>query len=135
MRYISAPLMLTGCALAFSAAAEPVDGSKPLLCATIDTIECVAQADCQYGTSDSLGFPQFLEIDTQGKRITADRPDGTRLDTTITTVSEFDDRLVFQGVENSMGWSVSINRANGRMTVAIAGKQIAFMVFGACTAR
>lgn len=128
---IAPALLLT----ADAGAAEAFDGSKPLLCATVETVECGPQADCKYGTADSLGFPQFLHIDAQNKRISATRPDGTALNAVVTTVTPLDDRLVLQGVENSLGWAISISRATGRMAVAISGDQIVFSVFGACTAR
>lgn len=126
-------LIFTGYAVAMNAAAEALDGSKPLLCATIDTIECGARADCQSRSPEALRFPQFLHIDAGKKRIGATRPDGTSLNAVITTVTQLDDRLVLQGVENSLGWSVSIHHATGHMAVAIAGNGIAFSVFGACT--
>lgn len=128
-------LVLTGYALAANAATESFDGSKPLLCATIKTTECGSQARCQHGTSDSIGFPQFLQIDPQQKSIKATRPDGTALNAAITNITRLDDRLVLQGVENSLGWSVTISHRTGRMVLAIAGDQITFGVFGACTVR
>lgn len=126
-------LILPLYALAGNVMAESFDGSKPLLCATVETIECGPHAECQYGTADSLGFPQFLHIDADKKTISADKPDGSRLNATIASVSKLGDRLVLQGVENNLGWSVSISRVTGRMAVAIAGDQIVFSVFGACT--
>lgn len=132
-RHLLPFLIAPACLLTVNAgAAESFDGSKPLLCATVETVECGPQADCKYGTADSLGFPQFLRIDAQKKRISASRPDGTTLNAVITTMTPLDDRLVMQGVENSLGWAISISRATGRMAVAIAGEQIAFSVFGAC---
>ncbi len=116
-------------------ATEAFDGSKPLLCATVKTVECGPQAECEYGTADNLGFPQFLQIDPAKKRISATRPDGTALNAVITTTTLLDDRLVMQGLENGLGWAISISRTTGRMAVAIAGDQIAFSVFGACTPR
>ena len=120
-------------AAASAVAADSFDASKPLLCATIETVECGPQGDCKYGTADRLGFPQFLRVDAGTKRISATRPDGTDLNAVITSVTQLDDRLVMQGVENSLGWAISISRATGRMAAAIAGDQIAFSVFGACT--
>mgnify|MGYP001104464994 CR=1 FL=1 len=98
-------LMLAAAAPAQILAAESFDGTKALLCATVETVECGPQADCKYGTADSLGFPQFLQIDTQKKRISAVRPDGSTLNAVITTVTPLEDRLVMQGVENSLGWA------------------------------
>jgi hypothetical protein len=116
-------------------AAETFDGSKALLCATVETIECGPREDCEHGSADSLRFPQFLQIDAQKKLISAVRPDGTSMTTTITSITELDDRLLLQGVENHLGWTISITRTTGHMAVAIAGNQIAFSVFGACMVR
>lgn len=135
-RYLLTFLIAPACLLTANlGAAEAFDGSRPLLCATVETVECGPQADCKYGTADSLGFPQFLQIDPGKKRISATRPDGTALNAVVTTVTPLDDRLIMQGVENGLGWAISISRSTGRMAVAIAGDQIAFSVFGACTAK
>lgn len=128
-------LALMASAVSSNLAAEAVDGSKPLLCATVNASECADRADCETRTPEALRFPQFLDIDTGNKTISAERPDGTALNAAITTVTPLDDRLVLQGIENGLGWTLSISRATGHMAVAIAGDRIAFTVFGACTAR
>lgn len=128
-------LTVAGGALTLNVAAETFDGTKPLLCATVDAVECAAREACAPRSPEVLRFPHFLTFDAAEKRISAVRPDGTRLDAPITTVTPLEDRLVLQGVENSLGWSVSINRTTGHMSVAVAGDQVAFSIFGICTLR
>lgn len=115
------------------AVAGSFDGSRPLLCATIETVECSAGADCVLGTAESIEVPQFLRIDFSGKVITAERPDNTILNTGITGMQTLDDRLILQGTDNGMGWTISIARDSGKMAVAVSGNAIGFIVFGACT--
>ncbi len=40
---------------------------------------------------------------------------------------------LLQGVESGRAWSMAITEATGRMVISVAGDEIAFVVFGACT--
>ena len=39
-----------------------------------------------------------------------------------------------QGVENDRGWTVAVDQADGDLAMAVAGQDVNFMIFGACTA-
>ena len=41
--------------------------------------------------------------------------------------------LFVQGLENNLAWSLVIDKAVGKMVLTIAGDQVGFVVFGACT--
>ena len=43
------------------------DGSKPLICATVETHDCVAGEICLRGLPQSIGVPQFMRIDFDKK--------------------------------------------------------------------
>ena len=45
------------------------DGSKTLICAVIETFECVPGGECQRGLAESIDIPQFLRIDFDSKKI------------------------------------------------------------------
>ncbi len=47
------------------------DGSKPLLCAVIETFECGPGGECQRGTAESIDIPQFLKISFEKKAISS----------------------------------------------------------------
>ena len=67
-------LLLLGIWLApYGAVAGDFDGSQPLLCASMDIIECDAGAECFRVTAQSINAPQFLRIDFKKKSIRATR--------------------------------------------------------------
>ena len=115
-----------------SIAAADFDGSKPLLCATIETFECGFGIECQRGTSQSINLPQFLKIDFKDKKISGTRESGEVLTTEIENMERSDGKLVLQGTQNNKGWSMLINEATGKMTITVTDDQVGFMVFGAC---
>ena len=41
--------------------------------------------------------------------------------------------IILQGVENGRGWSIVISEETGKMSATVAGDEIGFIVFGACT--
>ena len=116
----------------YSIAAADFDGSKPLLCATIETFECGAGIECQRGTSQSINLPQFLKINFKDKKISGTRESGEVLSTKIENMERSDGKLVLQGTQNNKGWSMLINEATGKMTITASDDQVGFVVFGAC---
>jgi hypothetical protein len=115
-----------------SIAAADFDGSKPLLCATVETLECGSGIKCQWGTAQSINLPQFLKIDFKEKKISGTRESGEVLTTEIENMERSDGKLVLQGTQNNKGWSMLINEATGKMTITVTDDQVGFMVFGAC---
>ena len=116
-----------------SIAAADFDGSKPLLCAIIETFECGYGTECQWGTAQSINLPQFLKIDFKEKKIGGTRENGEVLTTKIENMERSDGKLVLQGTQNNKGWSMLINEATGKMTITVSDDQAGFVVFGACT--
>ena len=116
----------------FSNAVAEFDGSKMLLCATIETFECVSGVECQWGTAQSINLPQFLKIDFNEKKISGTREDGEVLTTKIENMERSDGKLALQGTQNNKGWSILINEATGKMTITVSDDQIGFVIFGAC---
>ncbi len=115
-----------------SLAAADFDGSKPLLCATIETFECGSGIECQRGTAQSVNLPQFLVIDFKDKKISGTRESGEVLTTKIENMERSEGKLVLQGTENNKGWNMLINEATGKMTITASDDQVGFVVFGAC---
>ena len=116
-----------------SIAAADFDGSRPLLCATIETFECGFGIECRRGTAQSVNLPQFLKIDFKEKKISGTRESGEVLTTKIENMERSDGKLVLQGTQNNKGWSMLINEATGKMTITASDDQVGFVVFGACT--
>jgi hypothetical protein len=114
--------------------ATDLDESKPLLCATIDAIECDGRtSECQVGTSETVNLPQFVRIHLKERKIEAVRQGGGDLSSTIMDQKREDGKLILQGMEGGRGWSLVIVEETGKMSAAIAGDHAGFVVFGNCT--
>ncbi len=111
-----------------AAAEDSFDGTKTLLCASIEAIDCTPGESCEKGLPEVIGAPQFLRIDFAKKEIT-----GPKRTTVIRQMDKSDEQLTLQGYEVGMGWTLALDRFTGKMTVTLAGSEQAFVIFGACT--
>ena len=132
--------LAVGCLIA-PAASAAVDGSEPVICATVEIMECVPDHDCQRISARDVGIPRFLQIDFDGQKITRTRPEGTEISSQIERSEKVDGRLILQGAEDGIedlrdgiGWTLSIDEASGDMVLTGSGNGVAFVIFGACTA-
>ena len=127
---IIASLILFGLFVSVSPAfAEDVfDGTKPLLCSSIEALDCDPGVTCERGIPEIMGAPQFLRIDFAKKEIA-----GPKRTTAIRMMEKDDDQIVLQGYEIGLGWTLAIDRATGNMRITFAGSGATFIIFGACT--
>ena len=116
-----------------SALAASYDGSQPFLCAPIDIVSCGSGGRCDRETAQSVDLPQFLKFDVGGSQITGTRPNGQLLKAEIDKVQHVEDRMVLQGVEGRLMWSVLVAEDTGDMTLTAGGDKVGFVAFGACT--
>jgi hypothetical protein len=115
--------------------AAGLDGKSNLVCTAVDVIGCTNGPGCREGTANSFGLPQFMFVDFEKQEIHATDELGINVVSHIKSSEMTEQQIILQGIENHRGWSVTIHRGNGEMTVASSGSGVSFMVFGACTAR
>jgi hypothetical protein len=108
------------------------DGSKPLVCAMIEAFECGPLTGCESGTPESNGLSRFLRVDVSEKEVRTTKESQGRT-SKIERVDHADGVLLLSGTQSGRGWTLSINESTGYMVLSVAGDQIAFVVFGACT--
>lgn len=117
-----------------------VDGSEPVICATMEIMECVPQGGCERVSAKGAGIPSFLRVDFAGQQITHTLPDGADISSSIERSETIDGRLILQGAEDGLegvpdgiGWSLAIDQVSGDMVLTGSGRDVAFAIFGACT--
>ena len=128
------------CMFSAPAAAGNFDGSKELLCAVMDLVECIPGAKCQQVTAEEVGIPNFLRIDFEKKKLSATFADGSKKRSAINNIEKIDGKVILQGAEDGiegvrdgLGWSLAIDEDNGKMVLTASGDAVAFVMFGACT--
>jgi len=130
---IIASLILFGLFVAVSPAfaGDDFDGKKPLLCASIEALDCDPGVPCERGIPEIMGAPQFMRIDFAKNEIAG--PLGRTAK--IRSIEKDDDQIVLQGYEAGLGWTFAIDRYTGNMRITFAGGDSAFIIFGACTSQ
>lgn len=121
-------LLLAGAVLTMQAQAGNFDGSKPLICAPVTAMDCIRGDDCLTGLPEDVGAPAFMRIDFARKTVT-----GSKRNTDILLTDKTDGQLLLQGRESGFGWSIAIDNESGEMTVTLANRSGAFVLFGSCT--
>ncbi len=128
------------CVFSVPAAAGDFDGSKELLCAVMDIIECVPSGKCMEVTAEEVGIPNFLRIDFEKKKLHATFADGNKKISPIMNLAKIDGKHILQGAEDGiegvrdgLGWTLALDEDNGKMVLTASGEAVAFSMFGACT--
>ncbi len=127
-------LAMASLSFAQAAVAADFDGSKTLLCAPGEAVDCLPRGDCQQRSPDELGIPRFIAVDFRAKRLSGETVDGEK-HTAIQNVRSVDGKQILQGAEGGRGWSIVIDEQTGDMSAAVAEQSAGFLLFGACTPR
>jgi hypothetical protein len=105
------------------------DGSKRLLCATLEGHACDPGLVCEHALPAELGAPRFLSIDFTGKTIS-----GPLRATPIVSMSKDQGQILMQGTELGYAWTVVLDTSDGEITLTLANRHDALVLFGDCTA-
>jgi hypothetical protein len=126
--------------IAFPAVAGDFDGSKPLICAVMDVVECQPGGKCERVTAEDVGLPHFLRINFKEKKISGTGLDGSKSSTAIENSEKIDGKIIIQGAEDGiegvrdgLGWSLAIAQDSGKAVLTASGDDVGFVIFGACT--
>ena len=130
MKILIYTVILLLCALTVPVfAEEAIDGTKPLICASMQAVSCAPGEECERGLPESIGAPQFLRIDFVKKEII-----GPKHSAQILFMEKSDEQITMQGFELGMGWTLAIDRATGKAVITFANREQGIVIFGACTA-
>ncbi|MDF3889296.1 hypothetical protein [Cupriavidus basilensis] len=108
--------------------AADFDGSKPLLCATVDAHFCDIGEICYRTLPAILGAPQFMRINFAKKIVS-----GPQRSTDIRFMEPSDGQLLLIGTELGYGWSIALDTRTGTMSATLVNREDVFVLFGACT--
>jgi hypothetical protein len=128
---MKASYFLAACALAGTAptaVAADFDGSKPLICATVEAYECVPEESCESGTPTHHGLPTFLRVNVKAKTI-----QGTNRTTSIKLIEQTEAQILMMGTELDTGWTMALDRETGGVVVSMSNRDGAAVMFGSCT--
>jgi len=114
--------------------AADFDGSEPMLCASLDVLECVDGRDCDMVAAEDVDAPQFITVNLKNDELSLNRA-GRPQSAELRNRESLNGRLVLQGVgtETGLGWTFSVDEETGRFVISASGDEVAFIIFGACT--
>ena len=115
------------------ARADDLTGQQKFLCTASQVTLCYSDGDCDKGSAWEFDVPQFIEVDLGQKRLSTTKASGQSRTTPIVNLERDGGQIVLQGYENKRAFSFLIDEKTGWMTVAVARRDIAVTVFGACT--
>jgi hypothetical protein len=107
--------------------AADFDGTKALICAPVEAMDCVAGEGCARGIPEDIGAPAFMRIDFAKKVIV-----GPKRTSPIRSMDKSGGQLLLQGIEVEHVWVLALD-AQGKMTATLANSAGAFVLFGSCT--
>ena len=119
--------------------ADPIDVTKPTLCSLHEVYECNPYLECDKILPEYLNLPDFININfkdrmLKGKRYGEDRK------TPIEIIEIVDNLIILGGAEDDLknqpdglGWTMSIVKDTGRLTISAAANETAYSIFGVCT--
>ena len=116
-------LMMSGAAIA-----GDFDGSKLLICAPVEALDCGPGEGCSKERPEDIGAPNFLRIDFANKAIV-----GPKQTTPILVMDKSDNQLLLQGKELGYAWTLVLAQESGTMTLTMVNHEAAFVLFGSCT--
>ena len=122
--------LILGFGLAFSAVAgaADIDGTAPLKCTGVEGYSCESGKACSKVKPESSTAP-VVTIDPANK--TVKTPFRTDL-LPIANSAVNNEQLQLQGTSEKFAWSTVINRKTGKLTVTIADRLGAYVIFGEC---
>jgi hypothetical protein len=104
------------------------DGSKALICATIDAHFCAVGDVCVRTLPSILGAPDFIRINFAKKAIVGSQ----QRTTAIRYMEPGEGQLLLQGTELGYGWSITLDTKTGAMSATLVNRDDVFVLFGAC---
>jgi hypothetical protein len=127
MNRIGVCVLAAACA-AGTAMAGDFDGSRELVCAPVQAMDCAEGTQCFTGTPAEMGAPAFIRVDAAKKQVS-----GARRTLPVLQLEKTAEQLLLQGADAGQAWAMAIDAATGRMYATITGREGAIVMIGSCT--
>jgi hypothetical protein len=103
------------------------DGSKLLICASIQAMDCAPGEDCIKELPEDVGVPAFMRLDFANKAVI-----GPKRTSAMLLVEKNEHQILLQGTELGYGWTIVLDQVEGKMSVTLAHRDRVVVIFGAC---
>jgi hypothetical protein len=114
-----------------AAAAEQFDGSQPMSCKPLKGHDCLPSEDSCKPLKPEPEKDKNAELGIDVAKLAIQSPFRTST-LPIQHTAQLRESLVLQGADLQFAWSTVVNRTTGAMTLTIADRKGAYVVFGQC---
>ena len=110
------------CLLTTAGFTADFDGSKNMICASMDVMECVQGKSCETVSPEDINAPSFITLDVDSMEMAIKRKEGSAK-REIRNKEHLEGRLIIQGVgvDSPVGWTLTINEETGKMVITASG--------------
>jgi hypothetical protein len=129
--------LLSLATIPFPALAEDFDGSNPLLGSVIKILEIYSNYNINEVDPETVGVPRSFIIDFNAKILRPTKDSRINRKSIIKRIEHIENILILQGVEegvegvnDGLGWSMTISKETGKMVLSASADKKAFVVFG-----
>ena len=120
--------LVTGLLVSAAVGAADFDGSAPLTCAPLAAYSCEPGKACSKVKPESEP-PRVMTVDPSNKTVKAPyRAEPL----SIGNLALNDEQLQLQGTADKFAWSAVVYRRTGKVTITIADRIGAYVLFGQC---
>ena len=128
MKLFSVVILSTAFLVAGLASAGDFDGSKILICAPVEAIDCAPGEICRKGAPADVGLPAFIRIDI-AKMVMI----GPKRTAPIVSIERSEKQILLQGTELGFAWTIALDQNSGEMSGSLVNREEVFVFFGSCT--
>jgi len=128
MKLFSVGILSTAFLVAGLASAGDFDGSKLLICAPVEAIDCAPGEMCKKGAPADVGVPAFIRIDI-AKMVVI----GPKRTTPIVSIEKSEQQILLQGTELGSAWTLALDQVSGELSGSLVNREEVFVLFGSCT--
>lgn len=128
-RLIQILILLSFAFYSFSVFANDFDGSKPLVCAIVEVLDCGVRGDCEHVDPEFVNLPNIFKVNIKNKEMGS----GERT-TAIDHISNGEGVTIMQGTseDKSKAYSILLSQNTGKFTGSVAAYDYGFILFGSC---
>jgi len=132
MKLARQSIVAVGLVFSAAAAAAEFDGSVPLTCTPSKGLNCTADKGCTTLKPESPPPPGGfkMDIDFANKIIKTPYHQTNLLPVQNSAIN--DEQLILQGASEKFAWSSVVLRKTGKITITIADRVGAYVIFGQC---
>lgn len=119
-------------ALAFLATTGGAAHASKLMCAIVDVFDCSGK-DCTEVTSESVGVPDMVRLDTAAKSMQALDAEFAGAENSLESVSDDGKKTTAKAQQNDRSLVFAIDNESGYAVLTVSDQKVTLVAYGECS--